>query len=206
MSERVITMDWNDLAKQVIALGAPLLGTALGGPLGGAAGQILAGAVGASAPTPEAVRQALPSAAPEKMAEAEARWAEALRAEAEATGVAASETQRTIRAELAADDAVQRWWRPLYAIELTLECAALWAVVLRAFWIGDIGVLNTLLNATALLVAYWGFRFGVLGVYMTGRTREKLCAVTGQNPTGALGGLVRTVTDAVAGKAAARKR
>lgn len=34
-------MDWNDLAKQVIGLGAPVLGTALGGPLGGAAGQIL---------------------------------------------------------------------------------------------------------------------------------------------------------------------
>ena len=152
-------MDWNDLAKQVIALGAPLLGTALGGPLGGAAGQILAGAVGATAATPEAVRQALPAVAPEKVAEAEARWAEALRAEAEAAGAAASETQRTIRAELAADDAVQR-----------------------------------------------GFRFGVLGVYMTGRTREKLCAVTGLNPTGALGGLVRTVADAVAGKAAAKKR
>ena len=40
-------MNWADLARQVIGLGAPLLGTALGGPLGGAAGQILASALGA---------------------------------------------------------------------------------------------------------------------------------------------------------------
>ena len=38
-------MNWADLARQVIGLGAPLLGTALGGPLGGAAGQILASAL-----------------------------------------------------------------------------------------------------------------------------------------------------------------
>jgi hypothetical protein len=34
-------MDWGDLAKQVIALGAPMLGTALGDPLGDVAGEIL---------------------------------------------------------------------------------------------------------------------------------------------------------------------
>lgn len=49
-------MDWADLAKQVIALGAPMLGTALGGPLGGAAGKILSDALGASVPTPEVVQ------------------------------------------------------------------------------------------------------------------------------------------------------
>jgi hypothetical protein len=30
-------MDWSDLAKQVISLRAPMLGSALGGPLGGVA-------------------------------------------------------------------------------------------------------------------------------------------------------------------------
>lgn len=188
---------WSELGKQVIALGAPLLGAALGGPLGGAAGQVLAGAVGASKPSPDEIGKALPAAAPEKLLEAEARWAEAIRAEAEAAGAMARETHQTIRAELNADDVLQRWWRPLYAIELTLECAALWAIVLHGFWQGDAALLTALINATALLVAYWGFRFGVLGVYFSGRTREKVCAATGQNPAGAAGDLLSAVAKSV---------
>lgn len=197
--------DWSSLARQVMALGAPLIGTALGGPLGGAAGQILAEAVGAATPTPEAVQAVLPVAAPERLGEAEARWADALRAEAEAAGMAATEMQRTIRAELAAEDVVQRWWRPLYAVELTLECATLWAVVLYRLYAGDAAPLAMLLDATALLMAYWGFRFGVLGVYMSGRTREKVCAVTGQDSAGILGGLVKSVTAGLAGRKAVLK-
>ena len=40
-------MDWKDLGARVIGLGAPLLGEALGVPLGAAAGRILADALGA---------------------------------------------------------------------------------------------------------------------------------------------------------------
>ena len=52
---------------------------------------------------------------------------------------------------------------------------------------------NALVNATALFVAYWGFRFGVLGVYFSGRTREKLCAATGQDVPGVVEKLVKAV-------------
>ncbi len=44
---RQADMNWNDLAGKVIGLGAPILGGALGGPLGAAAGKILADALGA---------------------------------------------------------------------------------------------------------------------------------------------------------------
>jgi hypothetical protein len=184
-------MDWNDLAKQVIGLGAPLLGTALGGPLGGAAGQILATVLGTSASTPGAVQAALPGAAPAKLAEAEARWIETIRTEAETQRTAISETQATIRAEIVSDDVVQRWWRPLYAFELTFECAALWIVLVHEFWTGDVQTINAMIGATALFVTYWGFRFGVLGVYISGRTREKVCAATGQDAPGVLEKLVK---------------
>ena len=184
-------MDWNDLAKQVIGLGAPLLGTALGGPLGGAAGQILATVLGTSASTPGAVQAALPGAAPAKLAEAEARWIETIRTEAETQRTAISETQATIRAEIVSDDVVQRWWRPLYAFELTFECAALWIVLVHKFWTGDVQTINAMIGATALFVTYWGFRFGVLGVYISGRTREKVCAATGQDAPGVLEKLVK---------------
>lgn len=186
-------MDWSDLARQVISLGAPLLGTALGGPLGGAAGQILASALGAPVATPAAIQAALPSADAARLADAEARWIELLRAEAETARAAISETQATIRAEIASDDRLQRWWRPAYAIELTIECAVLWAVLVHEFWTGDIQTVNALVGASALLIAYWGFRFGVLGVYISGRTREKVCAATGQDAPGVIEKLVKAV-------------
>ena len=186
-------MDWSDLAKQVISLGAPMLGSALGGPLGGVAGEILAKAVGSVTITPTAVQAALPAADPSKLAEAEARWAEMIRAEAETQRTAIAETQQTIRAEIVSSDPVQRWWRPAYAFELTIECAALWIVLVHEFWTGDIATINALVGATTLLVAYWGFRFGVLGVYVSGRTREKLSAATGQDAPSAIEKLVRAV-------------
>jgi hypothetical protein len=188
-----MTMEWGDLAKQVIGLGAPVLGTALGGPLGGVAGEILAKAIGAMAPTPAAVQAQLPAVDPARLAEAEAQWSEMIRAEAETQRVAIAETQATIRAEIASDDAVQKWWRPAYAFELTIECAALWTVLMHEFWTGDIQTINALVNATALLVTYWGFRFGVLGVYISGRTREKVSAATGQDAPGVIERLVKAV-------------
>ena len=186
-------MEWGDLAKQVISLGAPMLGTALGGPLGGIAGEVLAKAIGSVSLTPAAVQAALPATDPNKLAEAEMRWAEMIRAEAETQRTAISETQATIRAEIASEDVLQRWWRPAYALVLTVECAVLWAVLVHEFWTGDIQTINALVNATALLVTYWGFRFGVLGVYISGRTREKVSAVTGQDAPGMIEKLVKTV-------------
>ena len=64
---------------------------------------------------------------------------------------------------------------------------------MHEFWTGDIATINALVGATTLLVAYWGFRFGVLGVYVSGRTREKLSAATGQDAPGALEKLVKAV-------------
>ncbi len=186
-------MDWGDIAKQVIGLGAPIRGTALGGPLGGAAGRILAEAVGATDVTPEAVGKALATGGAGQIVQAESTWAEAVRAEADAVRGSVAETQATIRAELGSEDMLQRLWRPLYALELTLECGALWAVLVHEFWTGDMTAINALIGATGLLVSYWGFRFGVLGVYMSGRTREKVCAATGQNDPGLLGKLVKAV-------------
>ena len=88
-------MEWSDLAKQVISLGAPMLGTALGGPLGGVAGEILARAVGSANPTPAAVQVQLAAADPNRLAEAEAHWAEMIQAEAETQRTAIAETQQT---------------------------------------------------------------------------------------------------------------
>ncbi len=77
--------------------------------------------------------------------------------------------------------------------ELTFECAALWTVLVHEFWTGDIQTINALIGATTLLATYWGFRFGVLGVYISGRTREKVSAATGEDSPGLLERVVKAV-------------
>lgn len=186
-------MNWSDIGRQLITLGAPLLGTALAGPLGNAAGQVLAEALGAPSAEPGEVGASLPNAPSAAILDAENRWIEIVRAEAEAQRAAIGETQRTIRAEIGADYVVQRWWRPIYAFELTLECAALWTVLVHDFWRGELRTVNALIGATALLIAYWGFRFGVLGVYVSGRTREKQSALTGEVAPGAFEQIIRAL-------------
>ncbi|WP_244487330.1 hypothetical protein [Afipia sp. Root123D2] len=77
--------------------------------------------------------------------------------------------------------------------KLTLECAALCTVLVHELWTGDIKTIDTMASSATLLVTYWGFRFGVLGVYFSGRTREKVCRATGQDAPGLVDRLVKAV-------------
>jgi hypothetical protein len=179
-----MSFDWKDLVPQVIGLGAPLLGQALAGPLGAAAGTVLANALGAQAATPDAVAGAIAergadlSSAAEAARKAESEWLAAL---AEIGKAQVAEIGLTQRAEIAAEDRLQRWWRPLYALELSLlECPAFALTLLHALWIGHETGINGFANLSALLMTYFGARFGVLGVYVSGRTREKQAGMTGE--------------------------
>ncbi len=140
-SDREADMDWSDLAKTVIALGAPVIGQALAGPLGAAAGHLLAQALGVSEATPSAVNEAIVAASPNAAAAAallaEQKWAMAFGAEADAGKAQVVAVGETQRAEMTSDDLLQRWWRPLYALELSmLECPAFAAAVLHVLWTG----------------------------------------------------------------------
>ncbi len=192
-----MTVDWKDLAQRVVALGAPAIGAALGGPLGGAAGKILADALGAPAPTPEAVGAALepaagvPGDAAQAVHRAEALW---LAAQAEAGRAQVAEVGATQRAEIASGDLLQRCWRPIYALELSLiECPAFALTLLRALWTGHDAGLAGFADLSGLLVAYFAARFGVLGVYVTGRTREKQAAATGEAVPGLAAELLKAL-------------
>ena len=167
-------MDWTDLVGPLAKLGAPLLGGALGGPLGAAAGKIVADAFGASDASPAAVNAAIagsdPVAAATAAQAAEARWLAAL---AEIGRAQVAEIGTTMRAEAASQDALQRWWRPLYALELSLiECPAFTLTLLQALWRGHEAGISGFANLSGLLIAYFGARFGVLGVYVSARSRE----------------------------------
>ena len=164
------------------------------------AGKILADALGAAEPTPTAVNDALakaqadPTAAAEATAaaqKAEAEWASAL---AEVGKAQVAETGQTMRAEAASGDALQRWWRPLYALELSLvECPAFALTILHALWIGHEAGISGFANLSGLLITYFGARFGVLGVYVTGRTREKQAAATGEAIPSIVGEVVKAM-------------
>lgn len=183
--------NWQDLAGPLIKLGAPTIGTALGGPLGGVIGNVVGDILGSALnvpATPEAVGNAINAIpAPElhdKLAAADANALEKYPALAEADIAArsqnAADTQATMRAELASGDRVQRWWRPIYALELTAECAAVWSIALYDLILGDGKIALLLAQNAGLLMTYWAARFAVLGVYVQGRTREKEAAITGQ--------------------------
>lgn len=189
-----MTLDWKDIAERVVALGAPVLGAALGGPLGGAAGQILADALGAPA-TPANVERAIvqqsagQTASPDAIARAESEWIAALAAVGRAQ---VSEVAQTQRAEMVADNWLQRVWRPVYALELSLfECPAFAFTLLRALWNGHGPGIEGFASLSGLLMAYFAARFGVLGVYVTARSREKQACATGQNVPGVLADLVK---------------
>lgn len=184
-------MDWTDLGGSLIRAGAPIIGTAIGGPFGGmignTLGSVLAGALGTSQ-TPEAVNSAIQNTAPEVLqekltaaeAEAQAKWpalAEMAKADADAEAQAINALQVTARAEVVAGDPIQRWWRPFYAIELTFECMLVWVLLLGSFIFSDGHYISLLTQNSGLIIAYWGARFGVLGVYAGGRSFEKTAAI-----------------------------
>ncbi len=154
--------------------------------VGSAIGGVLANALGVDA-TPEAVDEALKMTPPGELqaklsaaeAEAQAKWpalAEIAKAEANAAARSLAEVNATMRAESVAGDAVQRWWRPVYALELTMECVAVWTIAIFDILYGGSKVATFVLGSQTLLTTYWMARFGVLGVYVGGRTVEKVIA------------------------------
>src|SRR5690348_9395590 len=99
-------MDWKDVATKLIGLGAPMLGSALGGPLGGMAGKLVADAFGAASATPDAVHAAITDKSADlKLAadaaqKAEAEWMTTL---AEIGKQQVSEVGATMRTEAASE-------------------------------------------------------------------------------------------------------
>lgn len=96
--------------------------------------------------------------------------------------------------EMAAGDRLQRYWRPIYALELSLlECPAFAVTLLHALWIGHGVGIEGFAQLSGLLMTYFGARFGVLGVYVGGRTREKQACATGQIAPSVVNEIVRAV-------------
>jgi phage terminase large subunit-like protein len=72
------------------------------------------------------------------------------------------------------------------------QFAAAWCDEL-AKWRHAEASINGFANLSALLMAYFGARFGVLGVYVSGRSREKQAGATGELPPTVLGQLLKAL-------------
>jgi phage portal protein BeeE len=80
------------------------------------------------------------------------------------------------------------------AVELTLfECPGFAVMLGHGLWNGRSDIINGLANLSGLVITYMAARFGVLGVYVTGRTREKQAAATGEAVPGVIGDIVKAV-------------
>lgn len=116
-------MDWKELGKTVTKIGAPILGTLLGGPAGASIGAMVASAVDGDASDPAALAQTLlnPEAAL-KVRELEANKVVRLRelVVQQATQELAADTARieSVNATMRAESASEKWpqygWRPYW--------------------------------------------------------------------------------------------
>jgi hypothetical protein len=81
-------------------------------------------------------------------------------------------------------------------LELSLlECPAFAVTLLHELWVGHQAGISGFADLSALLMTYFGARFGVLGVYVTGRTREKQAGATGDLPPSLIDQLIKAVTN-----------
>jgi hypothetical protein len=144
-------MDWTSLGKQVIALGAPTIGAALGGPVGARVGGVLASILGVEA-TPQAVGDAV-AANPGAVQSAEAAPSADL--------VAWLSTHATMAASLAASETGREsffaWgWRPAFSW-LT---AFLWA------WNGVLRPVVVVLTGASLEAIPYDHLVGFSGLWL----------------------------------------
>lgn len=173
-------MNWGDLAKTVIGMGAPVLGTALGGPLGGAAGKILADVLGVPA-DPAAVGAALTRSdeATIAVAQAEGKWADAAASIAMSSATQAETINTSIREEIATG--VSWWhWRHLLGYVVLLWAVAPIAVIMRDLWVSNyVGIQNSIALAAALTPYFVGL-CALLGYVASDTSKLRQAAVTGQ--------------------------
>jgi uncharacterized membrane protein YeaQ/YmgE (transglycosylase-associated protein family) len=142
-----------DKIKDVVGSVAPMAGSMLAGPAGGAVGSMLAAALGVSG-TPDAVAAAIQS---DPMAAVKIRQIEA---DLEQTRLEVR--GQVVQAEASGDSWLQRNWRPLTMVWFS--------VLVGAYWFG---FTPENLSEEAVLSLFGLIKLG-LGGYVIGRSAEKI--------------------------------
>lgn len=156
-------MDWKDIAETV-GKAAPLLGTLLAGPAGGAVGGIIASALGTGA-DPQAVAEAL--ANPDALArlrEVESQRqvrlqelaAQQAAAQLQAATANAADINRTMQAEAVSERWPQYSWRPAIGFSVALAVALSVLTVFAAYGAAIAGRSEGIQHLPAILAAIAG--------------------------------------------------
>lgn len=182
-----------DSVTSIVGEAAPLIGTALGGPAGGAVAGLVANALGVDN-EPDAILKAIESD-PEALAKIKnleqehERELRSMTLQAETNRL--SEINQTMRAELQSDNAFKSSWRPLFGYGAAIA------------WVGQIGAIiyvtmadpsnaSEIIQALSSLTGMWGVALAVLGINVNARSKDKR-AQQGQDATGMLEKLVDKV-------------
>jgi hypothetical protein len=189
-------MEWQDL-KGIVGKAAPLLGTLLGGPAGGAVGALVSSVLGVDN-EPDEVHKAL-EADPSlllKLRQAEMEQQAKLQ-----QMMVESETQRmtqineTIRAELASGDKFKSYWRPLFGYIMAIT----WGTIMLATTyqiLFNPDKVASIIAALGQLSGLWGIGLAVLGVNVWKRSDDKAQAY-GRPPEGIISALATRIKGGV---------
>ena len=180
--------------KDILTKTAPILGTALGGPLGGAVVSILA-EVFNTEPTHDAVEAAMQSADPNVIAANLAR--------AEAAFKAAAEDSITVRTqieshvELVKLDYSRGWfysaWRPMGGWIAMAYSGATCGLALYQAYLGS----YMLLQMAPQVLMIGGPIMAIAGIYALGKSQERSAMITAGAPQPNIADIVRQVIGSV---------
>lgn len=179
---------WDNI-KDMVGKAAPLVGTALGGPAGGAVGSLVAGALGVS-DDPGEIEKALktdPEAAIklQKLQNEHQRELRSMVLEAETTRL--SQVNETYRKEIGSEDAFVRRARPMFLYVVAFSIAV---EVLLAVYVLAVGAkLTDLATLYQALSIPQGIAATMCGVYLKQRSNDKMVKA-GIQPKGLLEGIL----------------
>lgn len=197
-------MDWMSIGLQIAKIGLPVLGSLVGGPIGGSVGVLVAKALGVEA-TPEAVGTAISTTDNDvliqKLKSVEAESVAMVEAQAKVAIAQSADVNTSLRAELTGVGDVptiwvmfQRGWRPAFGWLLIVECFIFLLLLFHETFTGDFNTMAALLQHEDFLKWFFGFQFGVVGVFGFGRSQEKVAAINATATTSApSGGLIGKV-------------
>ena len=180
-------MDWKEIGKHIVKIGAPLLGTALAGPAGGAIGGVVASAFGVDPEKPDEVLQAITTDPNALVKLKEIQSANKVRLQELVIQKAQIDSERelgiikevnaTMRTEGGQEDKWQRRWRPFWGFISGLSflgvCIAIGCLAYRAVGKGDPNAMAMIPQLIISFTTLFGVPGAILGITAWGRNKLK---------------------------------
>ena len=191
-----MSFPWSAVAR-LVGSAAPILGSILAGPLGGAAGSIIASVLGVEA-RPGAVLDALNKSEDRDVVLRrieEDHRNELIKLQLEAETARLREVNTTMRAELTSGEWFQKAWRPLWGFLSAfgwfgIVAATVWSMLTAA----DAAMLTALSGLLGSMTVVFAVPGAIVGVTAWGRSNEKIALSSGDAPKTITGALIERIS------------